>query len=190
MASTSSPMPKFDAVPNGRAAMWWVIFSEVVIFGGLIAAYLLYRMRYPEWTEMTQFTSTPLGALNTFVLLTSSLFAVLAHDGAVKRDIKKAKKYILLTVLCGFMFLGIKSVEYSTEIANGFTISSHLFWSFYFVMTGLHGLHVIAGMTTLIVVYFQISKGNHLHRVEMAGLYWHLVDLVWIFLFPLLYVAK
>ena len=92
MSATSAPIPKFDRVPNGRAAMWWVIFSEVVIFGGLIAAYLLYRIRFPEWTEMTQHTSTPLGALNTLILLTSSLFAVIAHDYAIKKNIQKAQK--------------------------------------------------------------------------------------------------
>jgi heme/copper-type cytochrome/quinol oxidase subunit 3 len=190
MSASSAPIPKFDRMPNGRAAMWWVIFSEVVIFGGLIASYLLYRIRFPEWTEMTQHTSTPLGALNTLILLTSSFFAVKAHDFAIQKNIEKARLYIWFTVMCGFMFLGVKSVEYYTEITHGFTVSSHTFWSFYFAMTGLHVLHVIGGMTALIVISFQIRDPKYLHRVEMGGLYWHLVDLVWIFLFPLLYVAK
>ena len=190
MSSQSAPTPSFDNVPNGRAAMWWVIGSEIVIFGGLIASYLLYRIRFPEWTEMTQLVSTPLGAINTFILLTSSLFAVKAHSFAVKRDSKKTRFYIMLTILCGFAFLGVKSVEYYTEISHGYTISSHLFWSFYFVMTGLHVTHVIAGMIALALAYWQVGQNRNFHKVEMSALYWHLVDLVWIFLFPLIYVAK
>lgn len=182
--------PSFDEIPAGRAAMWWVIASEVVIFGGLVACYLLYRFRFSDWVEMSQHTSTILGAANTLILLTSSLFAVLAHDFAVKKDTKRTVRYINLTLLCGFMFLGIKGVEYAHEIHQGYTISSPLFWSFYYLMTGLHGLHVIAGMVALFTVSLGVRKGRNLHRVELAGLYWHLVDVVWIFLFPLLYIAK
>lgn len=190
MAETHVMTPDASQVPNGRAAMWWVIASEIVIFGGIIASYILYRMRYPEWGEYASHTSTLMGAINTMVLLTSSYIVVLAHEAANKKDFKKVGQYLLMTVICGFMFLGIKSIEYTTEISHGYTISANLFWSFYFLMTGLHGLHVIAGMTALWIVRSDAMKGKNLHRVEMAGLYWHLVDIVWIFLFPLLYIAK
>jgi heme/copper-type cytochrome/quinol oxidase subunit 3 len=186
---TYHPPPLAD-VPRGRLAMWWVIASEVVIFGGLIACYLLYRLRYPEWAEHAAHTSTPLGALNTLVLLTSSLTVVLAHQAALHRELHKIVRYLSITIALGGVFLIVKSIEYTTEIREGFTISSHLFWSFYYLMTGLHACHVIAGMTAMAIVMVGARRGQHLHRVEMAGLYWHFVDLVWIFLFPLLYVAK
>ncbi len=186
---TSQTVP-FDRVPAGRLAMWWVIASEVVIFGGLIAAYLLDRIRHPEWAALAQHTSTPLGALNTMVLLSSSLSAVLAHQAAQRHDLAKVTRYLSLTILGGATFLVVKAFEYSNEIHHGFTPVSGLFWSFYYLMTGLHATHVVIGMIALFIVLLGARKGLHLHRVEMAGLYWHFVDLVWIFLFPLLYVAK
>lgn len=190
MSETTLPIPKFDAVPRGRAALWWVIASEIVIFGGLVCTYLLYRIRYPDWQTMSSHTSTPLGALNTLVLLTSSYTVVLAHKAACNKEFKKIGRYLNFTILFGFVFLGVKAVEYTNEISHGFTMPSHLFWAFYFFMTGLHGAHVIAGMIVMYIVKRQAVKGNNLHRVELAGLYWHFVDIVWIFLFPLLYVAK
>lgn len=182
--------PGMAEVPNGRMALWWVIASEIVIFGGLVACYILYRTRHAEWGEYASHTSTPLGALNTLILLTSSLTAVLAHTHASKKDGKKAAKLLLTTIAFGLGFLVVKTVEYSTEIHHGFTITANTFWSFYFVMTGLHAAHVVAGMIAMGVVARGAAKGLHLGRVELVGMYWHFVDLVWIFLFPLLYVAK
>lgn len=179
-----------ENVPNGRIAMWWVIASEVVIFGGAVCVYILYRLRNPEWAEMASHTSTLMGAINTFVLLTSSYTAVLAHKAATLGEFPKVKRYLSLTIFAGLIFLCVKAVEYTNEIHHGFTMPSHLFWSFYFFMTGLHALHVIAGMTAMFIVMQGASKGKNLHRVEMVGLYWHFVDVVWIFLFPLLYIAK
>ncbi|GIL16838.1 MAG: cytochrome c oxidase subunit III [Oligoflexia bacterium] len=190
MAHTTQTVD-ISEVPNGRAAMWWVIASEVVIFGGLIMSYLLFRMRYPQWGEYASHTSTPMGALNTLVLLTSSLTVALAHKAATEKNIAATKKYLWFTILGGVIFLIVKSVEYTTEISHGYTITANNFWSFYYAMTGLHAIHVIAGMVAMfLVMQIDVNKGRNLHRVEMAGLYWHFVDIVWIFLFPLLYVAK
>lgn len=190
MATQNFTRPNLAQVPNGRMAMWWVIASEIVIFGGLIAGYLLYRARYPEWGEHAAHTSTPLGALNTFVLLTSSLTVVLAHDAANRKDIAKMTRYMWCSISGGLIFLCVKAVEYTTEIKHGFTITTNTFWSFYYSMTGLHGLHVIAGMIAMYIVMKGAQKGKNLHRIEMAGLYWHFVDIVWIFLFPILYISK
>lgn len=181
---------RFEDVPNGRMALWWVIASEVVIFGGAVCCYLLYRMRFPQWAEMAEHTSTPMGAINTFVLLTSSYTVVLAHEAALKGQLAKIKRYMSLTILAGLIFLCVKGIEYTHEIEHGYTLTSHVFWSFYFLLTGLHALHVIAGMTAMFLVMRSASRGQNLHRVEMVGLYWHFVDIVWIFLFPLLYIAK
>jgi heme/copper-type cytochrome/quinol oxidase subunit 3 len=179
-----------ENVPNGRIAMWWVIASEVVIFGGLVTTYLLYKSRdVAAWADAVH-TSTGMGALNTYVLLTSSLTAVLAHAAASERDLKKAFRYLWITIGFGLVFLVVKSIEYGMKFEHGYTFSKNIFWSYYFLMTGLHALHVIAGMIAMIIISFGVRKGENLHRVEMAGLYWHFVDIVWIFLFPLLYIAK
>ncbi|MBT9584343.1 cytochrome c oxidase subunit 3 [bacterium] len=170
--------------------MWWLIASEVVIFGGLIACYVLYRVRFPEWAEYAKYTSTPLGALNTLVLLTSSLTVVLAHAAAERKELAKVTRYMSITIGFGLMFLVVKSIEYTTEIHHGYTFTKNLFWTFYYSMTGLHAIHVILGMVAMFIVMLGARKGENLHRVEMAGLYWHFVDVVWVFLFPLLYVAK
>ena len=192
--------PKLNEIPQGRLGMWILIAGEFVIFGGLIVAYLLYRFRYPEWAEMASHTNVWLGATNTFVLLTSSYFVVKAHEGAIKRDTKKIKFYITLTIICALIFLGVKITEYIQKIHHGFTFSGEslvqdgktiesTYWSFYFLMTGLHAFHVIVGAIVLFIVMMGARKGKNTHRIEVAGLYWHMVDLIWIFLFPLLYIA-
>jgi heme/copper-type cytochrome/quinol oxidase subunit 3 len=177
-------------LPTGRVAMWWFLASEIAIFGGLIATYLLYRLAHPEWNELAAQTNSTAGAINTFVLLTSSLVAVLAHDAAHQGDLRKASNLTLLTVTGGVVFLCVKSVEYYQKFEHGLTPAADNFWGFYFFMTGLHALHVIAGMTALTVVGLNVRKGRMVEGVEYAGMYWHLVDVVWIFLFPLLYLAS
>ena len=183
-------LPNITDIPKARMAMWWVVASEMVIFGGLICCYVLYRLKYPEWGESASHTSTTLGAINTFVLLTSSLTIALAHEAATQKRFNKIAQYMSFTILFAFMFLGIKMFEYSEKVAHGFTLTTNLFWSFYYLMTGLHAFHVIIGIFVMFLIMLQARKGLHLHRVEMVGLYWHLVDIVWIFLFPLLYVAQ
>lgn len=177
-------------IPTGKLATWWVLGSEIVIFGGLLGCYLMFRLLYDHWAEDAAYTNTTLGAINTFVLLTSSLFAVLAHYYAERKDGLKAFKYLWLTIAGALAFLCIKGYEWSTEIAHGYTITKSLFWSFYYTAAGIHALHVIAGALIMAIISFDVIKNKNLHRVELIGIYWHFVDLVWIFLFPLLYIAK
>lgn len=177
-------------IPTGRLAIWWLLASEVVIFGGLIAAYLMHRLGHPEWGDAAAVTNTMIGTVNTFVLLTSSFTAVLAHQAAEHGDGKKAAKYLLFTIGGALTFVCIKSYEWWYEISHGYTITSNLFWSFYYTMAGLHALHVIAGAIIMGVVALDAYRGRELQRVELVGIYWHFVDVVWIFLFPLLYIAK
>jgi len=177
-------------VPTGRLAVWWLIVSEVVLFGGLLGAYVMHRLGHPEWAEMASHTKPLLGGLNTMVLLTSSLAAVLAHHAAENGDGKKAAKLLGFTILGGFMFLVIKSFEWTAEIQAGYTITAGGFWSFYYTAAGIHASHVIAGMIAMAFVAKDAAKGLELQRVEYVGLYWHFVDVVWIFLFPLLYIAR
>ena len=177
-------------IPSARLITWWVIASEIVIFGGLLATYVMHNLWHPEWRAAAMHTNTWLGALNTFVLLTSSLSAVLAFKAADTLDGAKAAKFLRLTALGGTIFLVIKGIEWTREIHEGFVLSSGGFWSFYYVLTGLHGIHVLAGMIILLVVAADAAKNRELQRVECIGLYWHFVDIVWIFLFPLLYIAR
>ena len=177
-------------IPTGKLAVWWLIGSEIVIFGGLLGCYLLFRLLYPHWSDAAANTSTLLGSINTFILLSSSFSVVLAHYYAEKKDTLKAFIFLWVTIGGGLGFLLVKSYEWTMEISHGFVITKNLFWSFYYTAAGLHATHVIAGMIVMAIISFDVLRGKYLHRVENAGLYWHFVDIVWIFLFPLLYIAK
>jgi heme/copper-type cytochrome/quinol oxidase subunit 3 len=186
VATTRSVME----VPTGRLAVWWVLASEIVIFGGLLGVYIMQRIGHPGWANQSIHTNTLAGSINTFILLSSSLSAVLAHQAAERGDGLRAARLLRLTALGGASFLVVKSIEWTHEIREGFTITSNLFWSFYYTAAGLHALHVIAGMVIMLIVAAGAARNQHLHRVENIGIYWHFVDIVWIFLFPLLYIAK
>lgn len=193
-ALTASPeSDDLRRIPAGKLGMWWFLASEIMVFGGLIGCYVLFRLAHGGWAEEAAHVNWRIGAINTLVLVTSSLTMVLAQ-GAVKADDRKAVRTFLgLTVFLGLAFLGIKGYEYSREMADGIFPTSGLFWAFYYMMTGLHGLHVLAGIVVNIVLLVLAVSGRlwpgTQHRVELAGLYWHFVDVVWIFLFPLLYLA-
>ena len=177
-------------IPTGRLALWWVLASEIVIFGGLVAAYLLFRLHHDSWADEAAHTNAWAGGLNTFVLLTSSLFVVLAHQAIEQNDRDKAFKFLWFTIAMGFVFLLVKAYEYTTEISHGYTLYKSVFWSFYYVATGLHATHVVVGMLIMAIVSFGVKKNENLQRVEYIGIYWHFVDVVWIFLFPLFYIAR
>lgn len=179
-----------SGIPTGKLAVWWLLCSEIVIFGGVLCAYLMHRLAHPEWGFQAAHTNVVAGSINTLVLLTSSLMAVLAHHAAEAGDGPKAARYLWFTIAGAVIFLGIKSVEWSTEIAHGYTITSSPFWSFYYTAAGIHASHVIAGALVMVWVIQSAKKNEYLYRVENVGLYWHFVDIVWIFLFPLLYIAK
>lgn len=177
-------------IPTSRLAVWWILASEIVIFGGLIMSYLVLRLHHESWGFEAAHTNPVAGGFNTFVLLTSSLFVVLAHQAAEAKETDKAVRYIWYTIFGGFIFMAVKAYEYTTEISHGYTLFKSVFWSFYYVATGLHGFHVMAGMFIMWMISRDVKKGKNLHRVEIIGIYWHFVDVVWIFLFPLLYIAK
>jgi heme/copper-type cytochrome/quinol oxidase subunit 3 len=177
-------------IPTGRLAVWWVVVSEIVIFGGLLGSYIMHRLAHDAFAQQAAHTNTWIGAFNTLVLLTSSLSAVLAHQAAEHGDGKKAAKLLWYTIGGGFTFLIVKAFEWTMEIQHGFTITSSTFWSFYYCAAGLHALHVLAGAIIMMFVAADAAKNRELHRVELIGIYWHFVDVVWIFLFPLLYIAK
>ena len=177
-------------LPTGRLAVWWVVVSEIVIFGGLLASYVMHRLAHDQWSVQAAHTNTWIGAFNTLVLLTSSLSAVLAHQAAERGDGPKAARLIYATIVGAVTFLVVKAFEWTFEIQHGYTITSSTFWSFYYAAAGLHASHVVAGAIIMLFVAKDAARNQELHRVELIGIYWHFVDLVWIFLFPLLYIAK
>ena len=179
-----------SGLATGKLAVWWLIASEVVIFGGLLASYVMHRLAHDAWSAQAAHTNTWVGAFNTFVLLTSSLSAVLAHQAAEQGDGKKAAKLLWATIGGAATFVTVKAIEWTTEITAGYTITSSTFWSFYYTAAGIHALHVIAGAIIMMFVAATARRNEELQRVELIGLYWHFVDIVWIFLFPLLYIAK
>jgi len=198
-----------EKVPKGRLGVWFLIAGELVIFGGFIAAYALARFEYPEFgsKEAAGALNLWVGVINTMILLLSNWTMVVAHDAALEKNAGKARTFMWATILLGLIFLGIKiGYEWPHDFAEGHTISSakaiagaepgsevmktSLFWNYYFLMTGFHGLHILVGSLTIFGVIVSTSKGENLHRVELAGAYWHLVELVWVILFPMFYLIK
>ena len=177
-------------IPTGRLAVWWVLASEIFIFGGLIMCFVLFKLNGAPGFEDAAMTSTAAGAFNTFVLLTSSLTIVLAHAASERGDTVASFRYIWFTIFGGLIFMLVKVYEYTGKIIHGHTITENVFWSFYFTATGLHALHVFGGMVIMAFISFDVRKNYNLHRVELIGIYWHFVDIIWIFLFPLLYIAN
>jgi len=177
-------------MPTGRLAIWWVVASEIVIFGGLLGSHIMHRLAHDAWSAQAAATNTWIGGFNTFVLLTSSLMAVLGHQAAERGDGPRAARFLRLTAAGGFLFLVVKAFEWTHEIHHGYTITSNTFWSFYYTAAGLHALHVLGGAIILLIIAAEARRNLELQRVELIGIYWHFVDVVWIFLFPLLYIAK
>jgi heme/copper-type cytochrome/quinol oxidase subunit 3 len=179
-------------IPSGKLAIWWFLASEIITFGGLIGSYTVFRLANPAWAEEAHHLSVLIATFNTIVLLTSSLTMVLAFAAVDQGDEHKTRTWLLLTVVGGLVFLVIKALEWSLEIGAGRVPGASGFWSFYFTMTGLHGLHVLGGIVVNALLWLTAVRGRLgpvAHRIEYAGLYWHFVDIVWIVLFPLLYLS-
>jgi len=180
---------------NAKLGIWLFLASEVMLFGGLFSAYIMLRLSDPNWANYGQSAlNVPLATLNTAVLITSSVTMVMSWVSLKLNDLKKYKFYMGLTLLCSFGFLIIKYIEYTSKFDHGLYPSTNNFLAVYFTLTGLHGLHVIGGI--LVNGYFfgpgikmwNTEPERFTNRIEVAGLYWHFVDLVWIFLFPALYL--
>jgi cytochrome c oxidase subunit III len=181
---------------NGKIAIWLFLASEVMLFGALFASYLMLRIGAApgQWPRGDTILNIPLATLNTVVLITSSVTMVMAWASLKRNDFGKFRLYQGLTVLAGFGFLTIKYIEYSAKFHHGLLPSTNTFLAIYFTLTGLHGLHVVGGMAINGYLWGPGSKlwktdpEHFTNRVENSGLFWHFVDLVWIFLFPILYL--
>lgn len=189
----------------GSLGMWLFLVTEILFFGGLFAAYTVYRGMYPDaFAQASHEADLVLGSINTAVLIGSSLTMAMAVYFAQQGKRKAIIAFLILTIVLGVAFLGIKSYEYhhkyvdhhipgpSFEFAGPFAAQAQLFFIFYFVMTGMHALHMVIGIGLMGVIIWMAWRGRftarHYAPVEITGLYWHFVDIVWIFLFPLLYL--
>ena len=182
---------------NSKLGIWVFLASEVMLFGGLFSAYVFLRMAAPagEFAYWGSKLSIPMATVNTMVLISSSVTVIMSWASLKMKDFEKYKMYMGLTLLCALIFLFIKYFEYTGKFHHGIYPSSSTFMAIYFTLTGLHGLHIIGGM--IVMGYFWLPAGNKMwhsepehftNQIEAAGLYWHFVDLVWIFLFPILYL--
>lgn len=190
---TVEPHP-VTGVYNGKLGIWVFLASEVMLFGGLFSALVLLRVGDPSWPRGQDLLNVPLAALNTVVLIFSSVSVVMAWASLKMGKLSKGRLWLAVTSGMAVIFLIIKGIEYGTKFSHGIAPSTNNFYGIYFTMTGLHGLHIVGG---LVVMLYLLGPGARMgktqperftNRVECTGLYWHFVDLVWIFLFPILYL--
>ncbi len=202
---------QFDDITQQRDAatlgMWVFLATEVLFFGGMFMGYVVYRTTYPNvFAEASHFMNIPLGGVNTAVLLCSSLTMALAVYAARKGDRSKTVLFLLLTMLLGLAFLGIKAIEYTQKFEEHLVpganfqypgpnaANAQIYFVLYFLLTGFHALHLIIGEGVLSVMVLQTLRrrfsSEYYAPVEISGLYWHFVDIVWIFLYPLIYLIR
>lgn len=204
--------PQYETIEQQQESyivgMWTFLVTEIMFFGAMFLVYTLYRWKYADvWASMSGELSWKLGGINTAVLLLSSFFVAMAVHCAQKKREKAQINWLLGTIACAFVFLGIKYVEYSAKLQPDHYLfpnwayiapagveegPSRLFMSLYFAMTGLHGVHVAIGILVFIALIVMTKQKrpaiSDYVPTEMVGLYWHFVDLVWIFLYPLFYL--
>jgi cytochrome c oxidase subunit 3 len=199
----------FDTLDQQREAsslaMWVFLVTEIMFFGGLFLAYVIYRSLFPTvFIAGSHHLDIRLGGVNTAILICSSLTMALAVRGAQLGDRKNLTLFIILTMILGLAFLGIKVVEYHDKwvhhlipgprfhMEGAYAREVQIFYSLYFAMTGLHATHMIVGIGIILWLLPACARGrygpDYYHPIECFGLYWHFVDIVWIFLFPLLYL--
>ncbi len=202
-AATESRALEHKDYAGSKVGMWFFILTELILFGGLFLIYSVFRSSHPQDFHNAAYElDTALGALNTAILLTSSLTMALAVSAAQKRSRGTATVCLSITIFLALVFLVNKYFEWSDKISHGIYPNSPdlqlrdhgegLFYSLYYVMTGLHGLHVLGGVVALSIMLVLLRRGamdsGPPAMLENTGLYWHLVDLIWIYLFPLFYL--
>jgi heme/copper-type cytochrome/quinol oxidase subunit 3 len=179
---------------NPKLGIWLFLASEVMLFASFFSSYALLRSGAPTWPDQSAVLSVPLATLNTVILITSSVTMVLSWVAAKARRFDQFRLHMGLTLALGGGFLVVKGFEYADKFAHGLVPATDNFLALYFMMTGVHALHVVAGMVVNAYLLWpgaRMSRSDperFTNRVEVAGLYWHFVDVVWIFLFPVLYL--
>jgi cytochrome c oxidase subunit 3 len=181
-------------VYNGKLGIWLFLASEVMLFGALFSSLILLRTGAESWPRGYDMLNVPLATFNTFILILSSVTVVMAWSHLRLGNLKKGRIYISATVFCALIFLVNKAFEYGHEFRENRFPKTNNFFAIYFTLTGLHGLHILGGV--IVFLYFAgpgakmwaHDPKRYTNRIEIVGLYWHFVDLVWIFLFPVLYL--
>ncbi len=177
-----------------KLGIWLFLASEVMLFGSLFASYVLLRVGAVAWPDQSSVLSVPLATLNTVILIASSVTMVLAWASLKRGQLPAFRLYMGLTLLGGALFLVVKAVEYQDKFSHGLYPATNNFLGMYFTLTGLHAIHVLVGMVVNAYLWLpgaRLWRSNpalFTNRVEIAGIYWHFVDLVWIFIFPVLYL--
>ena len=177
---------------NNKMAMWLFLGSECLLFGGLISTYMLYRGRITQGPRPSQIFDIPFTSVSSFVLLMSSLTMVLAVTSAQRKDNERTKLWLTITALLGATFVGGQVYEFTAFYNEGLGFTTNLFSSSFYTLTGFHGVHVTVGVIMLLSLRGIISAnkdtGDRPEVVELIGLYWHFVDIVWIIIFTLVYL--
>jgi len=190
---TVKPRPD-SGLYNAKLGIWLFLSSEVMLFGSLFSSYILLRIGASSWPSGSDVLNVPLGALNTIILITSSVTMVLAWVALREKNWRNHKIMLGLTILCALIFLVIKYFEYTAKFSHGIYPSTSTYFGIYFTLTGLHAIHIIGGIIVLLYFFlpgakmYKTEPERFINRLEVVGLYWHFVDLVWIFLFPVLYL--
>jgi cytochrome c oxidase subunit 3 len=181
-------------VTNPKLGMWLFLASEVMLFGSLFSSYALLRAGAPAWPDQSAVLNVPMASVNTLILLASSVTIRMSWTALRDQQLTRFRQLMAITILLGTVFLIVKGVEYNDKLALGLRPATNNFLALYFTMTGLHALHVAAG---LVVNAYLLLPGARMwtsepqrftNRVELAGLYWHFVDVIWLILFPVLYL--
>jgi cytochrome c oxidase subunit III len=184
--------PTFGAATTGKVGMWIFLITDAMTFGGLLIGYGILRAGNTRWPTPSSILGIRFTAVMTFVLIVSSLFMVIALDWAKKRNAKLAARWLAYTAGGGLFFLVGQVYEYSHLIREGFTLQAGNFPATFFVVTSFHGAHVFTGVCYLLVTALGVARGKHLERganfVEITGLFWHFVDLIWILVFTFVYL--
>jgi cytochrome c oxidase subunit III len=200
---------QFEEMPQQKEAatlgMWAFLATEVLFFGGMFMSYITYRISYPDaFAKASHHTIVLFGTMNTAILLTSSFTMALAVHAARENNIKWLFRFLMITVAFALAFLAVKGLEYSEDLKEhlwpgphfkpGLPPQAQIFWVLYWIMTGVHALHVTVGIGLLSTMAWMTSRRKfsdaYYTPVEMSGLYWHFVDIIWIFLYPLLYLIQ
>src|SRR3989344_3444383 len=183
-----------SGVTNAKLGVWLFLASEIMLFATLFTSYIVLRMASSSWPWGWDALNVPLATLNTVILITSPVTIVMAYAKAYDKDKGGFQKWMAATILLSLAFLVVKAFEYGHEFGLGIGPHTSVFYAIYFTMTGLHGIHILGGIAVNAGLLYMSTVDGHwknplfLGRVEGAGLYWHFVDIVWIFLFPALYL--
>lgn len=187
-----APHATSTGLSNNKLAMWLFLGSECLLFGGLISTYMLYRGRHENGPGPDQIFDIPLTSISSFILLMSSLTMVLAVNAAKRKDDRNTNLWLTVTAMLGALFVGGQVYEFTAFYHEGLGFTTSLFGSSFYTLTGFHGVHVTLGVIMLLVLVGIAKRsrftGDKAEVVELVGLYWHFVDVVWVVIFTLVYL--